>query len=71
MRTLLTKSFFITALCALLIWPRSPVASADAYAPRVGQRHPDFTLPSIDGGKPVSLSRYRGKKVLLIHFASW
>ena len=44
---------------------------ADLYAPQVGQRHPDFTLPEIGGRKPVSLSDYRGKKVLLIQFASW
>ncbi len=46
-------------------------AFADRYNPRVGQRHPDFTLPTISDGKPVSLSQYRGKKVLLIQFASW
>lgn len=40
-------------------------------APTVGARHPDFTLPNIADGKPVSLSDYRGKKVLLIQFASW
>jgi len=47
------------------------LARAGSYAPRVGQRHPDFTLPNIATGKPVSLSDFRGKKVLLIHFASW
>ena len=41
------------------------------YAPRVGQLHADITLPKIDDRQPVSLSDYRGKKVLLIHFASW
>jgi peroxiredoxin len=41
------------------------------YAPKVGQRHPDFTLPDIANGKAVSLSGFRGKKVLLIQFASW
>jgi hypothetical protein len=41
------------------------------YAPKVGQRHPDFTLPDIATGKPTSLSDFRGKKVLLIQFASW
>jgi len=46
-------------------------AFADAYAPKVGRSHPDFTLPDIRTGKPVSLSDFRGKKVLLIHFASW
>jgi len=31
---------------------------------------PDFTLPDLDG-KPHSLSDHRGKKVLLIAYASW
>lgn len=46
-------------------------AAAQGYAPQVGRRHPDFTLPRIDDGTPVRLSSLRGKKVLLIHFASW
>ena len=46
-------------------------ASAASYAPKVGEKHPDFTLPRIDDGVPVSLSNFRGKKVLLIQFASW
>ena len=32
---------------------------------------PDFTLPTIGDRTPVSLSNFRGKKVLLIQFASW
>jgi hypothetical protein len=48
----------------------APVPAA-AYAPEVGRRHPDFTLPDLATGRPVSLSDFRGKKVLLIHFASW
>ena len=46
-------------------------ALPQTYQPRVGQPHPDFVLPNIETGEPVSLSQYRGKKVLLIHFASW
>jgi hypothetical protein len=42
-----------------------------AYSPQVGQLHPDFILPNIVDNKPVSLSQFRGRKVLLIHFASW
>ena len=36
----------------------------------VGQMYPDFRLPRLDGtfGR---LSDFRGKKVLLVHFASW
>ena len=41
------------------------------YRPTVGQPHPDFLLPRIDNRDAVSLSQFRGKKVLLIHFASW
>jgi hypothetical protein len=44
---------------------------AEGYSPRLGQVHPDFTLPSVVDHKPVSLSQFRGQKVLLIHFASW
>ena len=31
---------------------------------------PNFTLPDLDG-RPHSLSTYRGKKVLLVAYASW
>ena len=41
------------------------------YRPVVGKRHVDFKLPRIDNREPLSLSDYRGKKVLLLHFASW
>jgi peroxiredoxin len=45
--------------------------SAAAYAPTEGALHPDFVLPRIDNREPVALSDYRGKKLLLIQFASW
>ncbi len=45
--------------------------SQAAAPPAVGERHPDFTLADIATGKPVSLSDFRGKKVLLLQFASW
>ena len=41
------------------------------YRPTVGEVHPDFVFPNIETGKPVRLSDFRGKKVLLLHFASW
>ncbi|MEE8452089.1 MAG: hypothetical protein V3R99_09250 [Thermoguttaceae bacterium] len=47
------------------------IASADGYRPQIGRLHPDFTLPKLADGSPVSLSQFRGRKVLLIHFASW
>ena len=46
-------------------------AVADESVAMAGQRHVGFTLPDIKTGRPVSLSDFRGKKVLLIQFASW
>jgi len=48
-------------------------ASPDALpqiGTNVGQMYPDFLLPTLDG-QTGRLSDYRGKKVLLINFASW
>jgi hypothetical protein len=47
------------------------VGNAQSYSPQIGHRHPDLTLPQIGDRKAVSLASFRGKKVLLIHFASW
>lgn len=38
---------------------------------RPGQEAPGFTLPSLDGGAPVSLAEQRGKVVLLNFWATW
>lgn len=35
-----------------------------------GEMYPDFLLPTVDGDLK-RLSDYRGKKILLFHFASW
>ena len=46
-------------------------ASADTRAGRlVSLEAPDFTLPDLDG-RSHSLAGYRGRKVLLIAWASW
>lgn len=69
---LLRRSMRGLALLAL-IWLAFPLVDAKAggYSPRVGQPHPDFVLPSILDGRPVTLSQFRGRKVLLIHLAPW
>lgn len=36
----------------------------------VDKPHPDFLLPKLDGSVG-RLSDYHGRKILLIHFASW
>jgi hypothetical protein len=53
--------------CSFLAVP----SNAANYSPHAGEFHPDFTLPDIVDNKPVSLSQFRGQKVLLVHFASW
>lgn len=46
-------------------------APTDAHGDELlGGRAPDFTLPDLTG-KEFSLSSFKGKKVLLIAYASW
>jgi len=37
----------------------------------VGKPAPEFALPRLKDGKPMSLAQLRGKKTLLLVFASW
>jgi hypothetical protein len=46
------------------------VAAADRAAALASLEAPDFTLPDLDG-RPHALSSYRGRKVLLLAYASW
>ena len=38
---------------------------------QVGQPLPHVHLPTIDGKEEMDLSSFRGKKLLLVEFASW
>ncbi|MEX2188484.1 MAG: hypothetical protein WD875_16870 [Pirellulales bacterium] len=58
-------------LAAAVICSFAGFSGAVSAAPHVGERHADFTLADITTGKAVSLSDFRGKRVLLIQFASW
>ena len=46
-------------------------AVADARSWKVGEMVPNVRLPTVDGKETVSLYGLRGKKILLIQFASW
>ena len=53
-------------LLALLL----PAQEGPAVGSGRGQVYPDFLLPNIEGGFG-RLSDFRGKKVLVVNFASW
>lgn len=61
----------LSILAASLVTQTAAAADQQAYHPRVGEKHVNFTLPAIDDGRPLSLEQLRGSKVLLIQFASW
>jgi len=63
--------YLVISVVATLMLANESWSQVTSYGPKVGQPHPDFILPSIDDGKPIQLSSFRGKKVLLMHFASW
>ena len=63
-------------LLTIVLWlavigsPQSARAQGNYPVP-VGEAHPDFQLVDVNDSSLVRLSDYRGRKVLLIHFASW
>lgn len=61
----------ITMAVLSLLLPKLASGQGHGYQPQVGQHHSDFVLPRIGDRTPVALSDFRGKKVLLIQFASW
>lgn len=73
MRIYKTSCFLIAAIAfsAISFENLLLAQSKYQYRPQAGTVHPDFELPSIDDGTPIKLSDFRGKKVLLFHFASW
>ena len=68
-RAMHRRSLTTVVTAVVLCWAHP--AFGDGYPPRPGERHPDFTLPNIEDGAAISLAQYRGRKLLLIQFASW
>lgn len=57
-----------SGLAAVMLWSASSgVAATVATALEVGEKAPDFALPSTTGEK-ISLSQFLGKKLVLIEF---
>jgi len=39
--------------------------------PKPAEAYPVRVLPALADGRPLSIAHFRGKKVLLLQFASW
>lgn len=79
MRRSFGGQFVIGAIIAGLAWSVSSMSAMSAVSQgdairegkSRGERYPDLRLPTLDGDEVVALSSFRGKKVLLLAFASW
>ncbi len=49
----------------------APLPAQQRYVWKEESFLPDLRLPTIDGSETISLSDFRGTKLLLIEFASW
>lgn len=60
-------------LAAILLATPLPADAKDKalFPPKVGKPHPPLALWNLSHDESVSITAFRGKKVLLIHFASW
>ena len=61
----------LTMTLSCFVCPTSGQEIATAYRVKKDEPHPDFLYPQITDREAISLSQFRGKKVLLLHFASW
>jgi len=62
MRQCINMGMIVLVSAALLIF-----SAGDGMALKVGDKAPDFTLPSTTGEK-ISLSQFRGKKPVVLFF---
>ena len=60
-----------TLATAMSTFPSASAQEAGEYGFQLGQRIPALELPTLDGSSTVRLSELRGKRLLLIQFASW
>ena len=65
------RLLFLLALAVMAISLGDAVAKPSSTGFKVGESFPDLVLPSLADGKPLSLARFRGQKVILHIFASW
>ncbi len=66
-----SRQLRFTLLSVALLWTSPLPASAKEVPVRVGEPFPALVLPALVDDAPLSIERFRGRKVLLHQFASW
>ncbi len=61
----------LVSLAAAIGIHASPGEANLSIGTEVGQVYPNYILPSLSNGRPVALSQFRGRKIILLQFASW
>ena len=67
---MLKRVFSMLALPALA-WSAGITPAGASVELKEGQAFPALVLPSLDGGAPLSIADFRGRKIALHVFASW
>jgi hypothetical protein len=65
------RPIFLFVVVAMAVSLGGMVARPSSTGFKVGEPFPNLVLPSLTDGKPLSLARFRGRKVILHIFASW
>ena len=58
----------MTAMLSMSLWAQAPAAAPPSSTLKVGDKAPDFTLPTTDGGPPVHLADLIGKSAVVLAF---
>jgi hypothetical protein len=74
--TRLSLWHFVVSLClTILCGASTSTALAQSSLPATGfhpgRQFPEVVLPSLKDGQPMSITEFRGKKLILQVFASW
>jgi hypothetical protein len=67
----LVASLCLTIVCGASSSTTHAQPSGPATGFQPGQKFPEIVLPSLKDGQPMSITQFRGKKLILHIFASW